>query len=185
MEKLQDPTWGNQICWSCVVYHADHAKGQIDRFTKYWEEHGGEAGKEQHFEEMGEKFRQSYLKSEALRDVEWRVFIEIAEANNRTCKIVNYFKCPYGEKRQEFIENGLLAEEIWQHIYWYDIHWNEGHTFEVSPSESKWYHYGEPALIDVTSVDDIVKAMEDDRFDKIIEEHERYMKETGREIWAL
>ena len=48
----------------------------------------------------------------------------------------------------------------------------------------KWYHYGEPEIINVTSLDDIVKAMEDGRFDKVVEEHERYMKETGRKIYA-
>ena len=51
-------------------------------------------------------------------------------------------------------------------------------------SELKWYHYSEPEIINITSLDDIVKAMEDGRFDKIIDEHERYMKETGREIWV-
>ena len=185
MEKLQDPTWGNQICWSCVVHQADHAKQQIDRFTKYWEEHGGETAKEQHFQEMGEKFRLSYQKEEALRDLDWRVFNELGEADNRSCKVVNYFKCPYGEKREEFIENGLLADEIWQHIKWYDRHWNHDDTYTPSGSELKWYHYGEPQIMDVTSLDDIVKAMEDGRFDKIVEEHERYMKETGRERWAV
>ena len=42
----------------------------------------------------------------------------------------------------------------------------------------------EPEIINVTSLDDIVKAMEDGRFDKVVEEHERYMKETGRKIYA-
>jgi hypothetical protein len=45
----------------------------------------------------------------------------------------------------------------------------------------KWYHYGEASIIDVTSFDDIVKAIEDGRFDRIVEEHERYMKEARRE----
>jgi hypothetical protein len=49
----------------------------------------------------------------------------------------------------------------------------------------KWYHYGEPSIIDVTSYDDALKAREDGRLERIIQEHERYMKETGREIWAL
>jgi hypothetical protein len=37
----------------------------------------------------------------------------------------------------------------------------------------------------VTSYDDIIRAIEDGRLDKIINEHMRYMKETDREIWAL
>jgi hypothetical protein len=37
----------------------------------------------------------------------------------------------------------------------------------------------------VTSYDDIPQAIEDDRLGRIIDEHTRYMKETGREIRAL
>ena len=43
----------------------------------------------------------------------------------------------------------------------------------------------EPAIIDITSYDDVTQAIEDDRLDKTIDEHTRYMKETNREIWAL
>lgn len=32
---------------------------------------------------------------------------------------------------------------------------------------------------------DFIKAIEDGRLDKIMHEHARYIKETGREIWAL
>jgi aromatic ring-opening dioxygenase LigB subunit len=39
--------------------------------------------------------------------------------------------------------------------------------------------------IDVTSYDDIVEAVDDGRFETIIEEHKRYMEETECEAWAL
>lgn len=155
MQELQDPLYGGEICWAnCAIHQAQSAKKEIDRSTKY----------------------------KALREVEWRVYNELGEANNRTCKVVNYFKCPYGEERRKLIENGSLACEIWEHIEWYDQHWNKNDTFKAAESEMKWYHYGEPGIIDVTSLDDIVKALEDGRFDKIVEEHERYMKETRRKI---
>jgi len=41
----------------------------------------------------------------------------------------------------------------------------------------KWYHYGEPSIIDVTSYEDVLKAIEDGRLKKIIEERERYEEE--------
>ena len=185
MSELQDPLYGGEICWNCAIHQAQSAKKEIDRFTKLWEGEGGEAAKEQQRKELGEKFRLSSEKDEALRDVEWRVFNELGEANNRTCKVVNYFKCPYGEERRKLIDNGSLAYEIWQHIKWYEHHWNNNHTITAAKSEMKWYHYGEPGIIDVTSLDDIVKALDDGRFDKIVEEHERYMKENGWEIYAL
>ena len=40
-------------------------------------------------------------------------------------------------------------------------------------------------IIDVTNYDDIMRAIDDGRLDKLIDEHTRYMKETGRKIWAL
>jgi hypothetical protein len=48
---------------------------------------------------------------------------------------------------------------------------------------SKWYHYGEPQIIDVTSFDDIDKALDDGRFRRIVEEHEKYTKETEATGW--
>ena len=54
-----------------------------------------------------------------------------------------------------------------------------------TPSELKWLHYNGLAIIDVTSCDDIIRAIENGGLDKIIDEHVRYMKETDREFWAL
>jgi hypothetical protein len=39
--------------------------------------------------------------------------------------------------------------------------------------------------MDVTSYDDIVRAIADGRLAKITGEHTRHMKDTDREIWAL
>jgi hypothetical protein len=175
MHELQDPLYGGEICWNCAIYQAQSAKKEIDPSTTYWKEEVGEASKE---------IRVSIEKDKAFQEVEWRVYNELGEANNRTCKVVNYFKCPYGEERRKLIDNGSLACEIWEHIKWYDHHWNNNHTITAPKSEMKWYHYGEPGIINVTSLDDIVKALDDGRFDKVVEEHERYMKETGRKIYA-
>jgi hypothetical protein len=49
----------------------------------------------------------------------------------------------------------------------------------------KWYHYNETPIIDVTSYDDILKAIDDGRLNRIIDEHKRYMKETHCEIGNL
>jgi hypothetical protein len=184
LTKLQDPRLGNMVCWSCVVSLADGAKERIDYFARYWEESGGEAAKEERFREFGEEYKKSYLKDEAMRDVKWRVFNELGEANNRTCKVVNVFKCPYGEERRDLLDNGHLASKIWDHIEWYDHHWNPNNFTTPAASERKWYHYGEPQIIDVTSFDDIDKALDDGRFKRIVEEHEKYKKEVGRGLWA-
>jgi len=79
----------------------------------------------------------------------------------------------------------LRRHNLWQHIQWYDYHWNRSLTFTPAASERKWYHYDEPPIIDVTSYDDIIRAIDDGRLDRIIDEHTRYMKETNCEIWNL
>jgi len=41
----------------------------------------------------------------------------------------------------------------------------------------KWYHFCEPRVVDVTDYDDIVKALDDGRMERIVKEYERYEKE--------
>jgi hypothetical protein len=45
----------------------------------------------------------------------------------------------------------------------------------------KWYHFNEPPIIDVTRYEDICKALDDGRLDKIVAEHKRYLNESGYE----
>jgi hypothetical protein len=65
-------------------------------------------------------------------------------------------------------------------VEFYDRHWNGSQMYTPSPSEAKWYHMGEPGLLDVTSRDDILKALEDGRMDKIVDEFRRY-NETAKD----
>ena len=62
---------------------------------------------------------------------------------------------------------------------WYDSHWNRTRTFSPAACEMKWYHYDEPRVIDVTSYEDVMKATEDGRLLKILEEFKKHEKETG------
>jgi len=120
-----------------------------------------------------------------MRQVEWRINNELAEANNRTCEILNYLHCPYSDAQDQLLQDGDTAQRLCEHIEWYDRHWNRSTTYTPAASEHKWYHYDEPPIIDVTNYDDITRAIEDGRLDRIMGEHTRYMKETGRKIWAL
>jgi len=190
MEKLQDPTYGKTICWSCVIHQAEYAKKELDRHDRYWQENGGEAAKERWYKEAGEPYTPSFRKEDAMQQVEWRIYNELAEANNRTCETGNYFHCPHGDAWHQLLQDGCDAHRLWEHIYWYDIywydiHWNPSTSYTPAASDMKWYHYDEPPIIDVTDYDDIIRAIDDGRLDRIIDEHTRYMKETDREIWAL
>jgi hypothetical protein len=168
-----------------VIQRAQDAKKELDRHTRYWQENGGEAAKERWYQEAGEPYTSSFRKQDAMRQVEWRIYNELAEANNRTCEIHNYFHCPYGDAWRQLLQDGYDAHWLWQHIYWYDNHWNRSISYTPAASDMKWYHYNESPIIDVTSYDDVTRAIEDGRLDKIVDEHTRYMKETERKIWAL
>jgi hypothetical protein len=185
MERLEDPTYVHMICWNCVINIAQEAKKELDRLARFWSESGGEAAKQRFFEEAGEPYTSSFRRSDGMRQVEWRIYNELAEANNRTCEVMNYFHCPFGDAWHQLLEDGRDAKNIWEHIQWYDDHWNRNTYYTPRESEMKWYHYNEPPIIDVANYDDILRAIDDGRLDKIITEHLRYMKETGRKILDL
>jgi hypothetical protein len=126
-----------------------------------------------------------FRRQDAMQHAEWRIFNELAAANDRTCKVVNYFHCPYGDAWRQLQQDGYDAHRLWEHIEWYNRHWNLDTSYTPAASDMKWYHFNEPPIIDVTNYDDIILAIEDGRLDKIIDEHTRYMKETDREVWAF
>jgi hypothetical protein len=45
----------------------------------------------------------------------------------------------------------------------------------------KWYHYDETPIVDLADYDDVLRAIDDGRIIKVVEEHEAYMKEKELE----
>jgi hypothetical protein len=185
LEKLEDPTYGRMACCSCAIQRAQDAKKEIDRVNRYWRENGGETARESRYKEAGEPRTSTFRKQDAMQQVKWRIYNELAEAKNRTCEVVNFFHCPYGDEWRKLLRDGDEAYLFWQQIKWYDEHWNGNPYSTPTPIEQKWYHLKEPPIIEVTNYDDIIRAIDDGRLDKIIDEHLRYMKETNRPGWAL
>ena len=180
LEKVKDPVYGKHLCISCIVKQAQDVKREVDRLKTYWDQHGGEAGRQKDYEERGEPYRSHFLKNDAVLQVKLEAFTYLAE--NRGCQLMNYYECPYGKKRDKLLSTGSFAEEFWDHIEWYDHHWYRSPSTQPKPSEMKWYHYDEKPIIDLTNSDDVAKSLDDGRYDRIVKEHIRYMKETGREI---
>ena len=184
LEKLKDAELGKLLCYHCLIYQAQDRKKEIERIAKYWQENGGEEAKQKFYEELGEPSTSHHRKQDAMLDVEWRLYNEGDDgAQNPTCSIINSFQCPYDSEKGELIKLGSFTTRLWDHIRWYDEHWNGSHYSQPRESERIWYHIGEPSIIDVTDFDDIVKAAEDGRISKIIEEHERYDKEVTSKAW--
>jgi hypothetical protein len=185
MAKLEDPLYGQLLCISCPIKQAQDVRREIDRDHQHWQEQGGDNAKEEWYKELGELKAKPFRKADATRRVHWRIFNDLAGAKDRTCETINYFHCPYKDEGNQMLKVGYEAWRLWRHVEWYDDHWNRSTTSTPAASDMKWYHWNEPPIIDVTNYDDITRAIEDGRLDKIIQEHERYMKETHSEISAL
>ena len=95
-------------------------------------------------------------------------------AKGKVCEARNKYMCPYGEKSSELIELGAPVAYLWELIEFYNLHWNGSSSYTPSPCQAKWYHTGEPGILDVTSREDILKALEDGRISQIADEHKRY-----------
>jgi len=90
--------------------------------------------------------------------VELKFYEEKGKAKGKSCNVKDEFKCPYGRKSEKLIEKGWVIYTVWQHIHWYDC-------FENKPS-----------IIDVTSYEDVLKALGDGRWEKIEKEHKKYIR---------
>lgn len=128
--------------------------------------------------------RPDVVKAFKMVRVELRLYEEIG-AKGKSCDVKNKYKCPYRELSENLIKNGRRVDALWGHIRWYDRHWNCPKGSYASGEDAKWYHCDEPSLMDVTSYEDIRKAIRDGTLKKIIKEHKKYVKETGTPMWAL
>jgi len=179
--------YGRKECWDCVVPDAvrlrQYVKDVEEDIKKYEEEVKGENPSW-----IAVRMSEHYRKPEEVKHrkftlVELKVYEDVGEAEGKSCSVENRYKCPYGARSKKLIEAGGLAKFVWKEIRWYDHHWNPIGDHVSAVGVTKWDHFDEPGIIDVTSYEDIVKAVDDGRFDKIFEEHKKYMEETGAEAW--
>ena len=183
--RIKDPLFGWHTCWNCAIKQAQDARKDIDRDTEGWASRGGEEARQKFYDGCEKSHAEKFRRQDAMQKARLRVFSEFGGAGDRTCAVLNFFKCPYGKEYRTLLENGRAADTLWEHIVWYDRHWNRDQGSRPPDSARKWYHYDEPPIIDVSSFDDIRKALDDGRLDRIAAEHKRYMKETGYEGWAI
>jgi len=181
--------YGRRECWDCVVPDAvdlrQYVKDIEEAVRSVEEEVKGENPSW-----IAVKMSGRYRKPEEVKDrkmilVQLKVYEDLGSAKGKSCSVKNKYRCPYGARSKRLIRAGRIAKFVWQEISWYDHHWNPVGNHVSGVGDMTWYHYDEPGIIDVTSYEDIVKAVDDGRVEKIVEEHEKYMKETGREAWAL
>jgi hypothetical protein len=176
LTKLEDPLFGQQLCSRCAIKLAQEVRESIERFG--WAHRGGEKAREEFYKTCESSLVSEFRREDAMRRTCFRLYNETAGANNRACDIINYFKCPYGKERDPLTEDGYQAEKVWKVVEWYDAHWNPNQSTTPSEQERKWYHRTEPSILDVTDLEDILKARSDGRIQKIAEEQQRYRTEN-------
>lgn len=174
----EDFNWfGKLACWHCVVPEAvrlrDHIK-KLEEAIRSNEEEMKSPKPSRIAKEMYEYYRRpDVVRMDKMKYVKLRLYEKLGLAEGKSCDVKNKYKCPYGEQANELVENGRVAEFIWSMVEWYDEHWNLSESFKPFEDEMKWYHFGEPSIIDVTSYENIIKAVEDGRLEKIIEERKK------------
>jgi len=189
-ECLEGPAGlGSVPCWDCVVPDAMTLRKEIEEYEQRKRENEEEmklAEPSWMTKRMHEYYkRPDVVRSDKMLLVKLKFYEDVGSAEGKSCEVKDKYRCPYKEESEHLIEDGRLARAIWKHIEWYDYHWNPRTTSGPVSKEMKWYHFGEPGIIDVTSYDDVIKAIDDGRLERIIEEHKRYMKETGYKAGAL
>jgi len=172
---------GNMECWNCVVPDAVWLREKIAQIAQAKKEFEEEAKQEkpslfaidmcQHYK------RPDVVRSDKMMIVKLKFYEEKGSAEGKTCDVRNMYRCPYGEESGQLIADGKVVKTLWKLIEWYDHYWNPRRGLLPGASDLKWYHYDEPSIIDVTSYDDILKAIDDGRLKRIMEERERYEKE--------
>jgi len=176
-------------CGNCVVPEVAWLRNQTKRIEQARRE-VEEDVKSTEPSSLANDMHNYYNKPEVIREhkmllVNLRFFEEFGDAKGKSCEVNNKYRCPYEEKSKQLSEKGRLTKAVWRYIEWYNAHWNRSLSITPPDGDMKWYHYDELSIIDVTSYDDIVKAIDDGRFKRIVEEHKRYMKETGLEEGML
>ncbi len=184
-ERLEadDVHFGGYPCQDCMVHDAMRLREDIaleDWYKRENEEKMKATEPSDYTREMYEHYNlPDVVRGDKMRVVKLRFYDEVGFTAGKSCQVKNMYKCPYREKSKRLVKDGGLAKSIWELVEYYDSHWNRSRIHFPLKNEEKWYHYDEPSLIDVTSYEDVMKATEDGRLLKILEEFKMHEKETG------
>jgi len=176
--ELKDPGLGRWRCFACVVRRASQLRMEVERRLKHMDK------EKRFYESLSPWKRQELERLDRLKVTEYRLYNELGEAHDRVCPLdenkMDFFKCPFGEEEAEkLVEDGRLINWLWRHLEWYNEHHWRSSTYKPPSSEMKWYHYDETPIVDPADYDDVLRAIDDGRIEKVVEEHEAYMKEKG------
>ena len=170
--------YGRILCGGCVVRDAMHDR----EFLRKLELSKAETA-EKHKLDPGDTFwaqchdynlSAESVKNEKMKRVELEFFEVEGGAEGKTCDVWNRCLCPFGAKCRELGKLGGNVKYLLEVVQYYDMHWNGMRGSTPSRSHLGWFHFGEEGFLDVTNREDILKAVQDGRFNRIVDERKRY-----------
>jgi hypothetical protein len=169
--------YGKLLCLGCGVPEAMYLRKYL------WElEKSNIKVAEDYKANPGDRFYSSIYEdrfsTQAIRDAKMkRVELEFLElyggTEGKDCEARNKCLCPYGAKSSELIKLGHQVKMLWKIVEYYHSHWHSSKFCGPSKSDYQWYHLDEEDFLDVTSLEDILKAVEDGRIERIAEERQK------------
>jgi len=176
LTELKDPGLGNHRCFDCVIRKASELRVEVEERRRLRDEN-----RDFYERELSSEKSREFERQDRLKVTEYRLYNDVGGEEGRVCPLDeekrDFFKCPFGDEAEALVEDGRAVQALWRHLKWYDYrHWQL--STRVTAGD-------ETPLVDPADYNDILKAIDDGRFEKVIEEHEAYMKETNNPIWAL
>lgn len=170
--KLKDPGLGRWRCFDCVIRRASELRVEVEERRRLREEN-----RDFYERELTPEKRVEFERQDRLKVAEYMLYDDVGGVEGRVCAFDeekrDFFKCPFGDEAEVLVEDGRLVEALWTRLTWYNYHHWEFPEGKETP------------LVDPADYDDVLKAIDDGRFEKVVEEHEAYMKKTKRPMWAL
>jgi hypothetical protein len=172
--------YGRMECRTCVVkdamYLRDYFK-KMQEMVKMTEEKLLEDPKDPFWGQSAE-FDKSLeeIRKYGMRQAELRLWEENGLALGKECVVKNRYLCPFDEGSEELVQAGEDSKWFWNIVEFYDRHWNRSKCGSAPACDAKWYHYNDSPLLDVTSYEDMIKALADGRIRKIYTEYLNYEK---------
>jgi hypothetical protein len=172
--------YGRMFCGHCSVPAATHLReyiAKLEELAAWIEKQKSMEPNDSYWMKLYDSpFSAETSKSAEMARVQLR-FLEVdGAAEGKACAVRNKYLCPYGKKSRELVKRGDMVRYLWLLIEFYDRHWNNLKGYKTPLREAKSCQVGDSSLLEVTSRDDILKALEDGRMDKIVEEFRKHNK---------
>ena len=170
--------YGRILCRDCVVRDAMHARWYLRRLDEVEAETREQLQRDPKdpilVESLAIRSLPENAKLEKMKRVELGFYELEGGAEGKSCDVWNKCLCPFGAKSRELGEFGSVVRYLLKIVQYYDFHWNAKRGCDVGRGNMEWYHFEEEGFLDVTSREDILKALEDGRIKRIDDERKRY-----------